>query len=82
MTFVLNLKTEPWKRTSLLIFVFLQEQHSMFRILSGILTIGNLEFSIDDEGFTQQSFDEEKNKNNLAIIAVCKTKILFFLYFK
>ncbi|CAF4392034.1 unnamed protein product, partial [Rotaria sordida] len=47
------------------------EQHSMFRILSGILTIGNLEFSIDDEGFTRQNFDEEKVKNNLAIIAVC-----------
>ncbi|CAF3676597.1 unnamed protein product [Rotaria sp. Silwood1] len=46
-----------------------KEQHSMFRILSGILTIGNLEFSIDDEGFTQQNFDEEKAKNNLAIIA-------------
>jgi myosin heavy subunit len=45
----------------------------MFRILSGILTIGNLEFSIDDEGFTRQSFDEEKAKNNLSIIAVCKT---------
>ncbi|CAF3797986.1 unnamed protein product [Rotaria sordida] len=46
-----------------------KEQHSMFRILSGILTIGNLEFSIDDEGFTRQNFDEEKVKNNLAIIA-------------
>ncbi|CAF1090703.1 unnamed protein product [Adineta steineri] len=46
-----------------------KEQHSMFRILSGILTIGNLEFSTDDEGFTQQCFDEEKTKNNLAIIA-------------
>ena len=56
----------------------------MFRILSGILTIGNLEFSIDDEGFTQQSFDEEKTKNNLAIIAVCKTIIckLFVLIFQ
>lgn len=42
----------------------------MFRILSGILTIGNLEFSTDDEGFTQQNFDGEKTKNNLAIIAV------------
>ncbi|CAF4150056.1 unnamed protein product, partial [Rotaria sp. Silwood2] len=46
-----------------------KEQHSMFRILSGILTIGNLEFSIDDEGFTRQSFNEEKTKNNLSIIA-------------
>ncbi|CAF1195399.1 unnamed protein product [Adineta ricciae] len=46
-----------------------KEQHSMFRILSGILTIGNLEFSTDDEGFTRQNFDEEKTKNNLAIIA-------------
>ncbi len=53
----------------------------MFRILSGILTIGNLEFSIDDEGFTQQSFDEENNKNNLAIIAVCKTLILKLFLF-
>jgi len=53
----------------------------MFRILSGILTIGNLEFSIDDEGFTQQSFDEEKNKNNLAIIDVCKTLILKLFLF-
>lgn len=43
----------------------------MFRILSGILTIGNLEFSTDDEGFTRQKFDEEKSKNNLSIIAVC-----------
>jgi myosin heavy subunit len=48
----------------------------MFRILSGILTIGNVEFSIDDEGFTCQSFDEEKIKNNLSIIAVCKLRIL------
>jgi myosin heavy subunit len=46
----------------------------MFRILSGILTIGNLEFSIDDEGFTRQNFDEEKIKTNLSIIAVCKVK--------
>ncbi|CAF1014750.1 unnamed protein product [Adineta ricciae] len=46
-----------------------KEQHSMFRILSGILTIGNLEFSTDDEGFTRQNFDEEKTKNNLVIIA-------------
>ncbi len=42
----------------------------MFRILSGILTIGNLEFSIDDEGFTCQNFEEEKIQNNLLIIAV------------
>ena len=42
----------------------------MFRILSGILTIGNLEFSTDDEGFTRQNCDEEKSKNNLSIIAV------------
>jgi hypothetical protein len=55
-------------------FDLLQEQHSMFRILSGILTIGNLEFSSDDEGFTRQNFDEEKIKNNLAIIAVCRIK--------
>jgi len=48
----------------------------MFRILSGILTIGNVEFSIDDEGFTRQSFDEEKIKNNLSIIAVCKIRII------
>jgi myosin heavy subunit len=48
----------------------------MFRILSGILTIGNLEFSTDDEGFTRQSFDEEKIKNNLSIIAVCKIRII------
>jgi len=48
----------------------------MFRILSGILTIGNVEFSIDDEGFTRQSFDEEKIKNNLSIISVCKLRIL------
>ena len=47
----------------------------MFRILSGILNIGNLEFSIDDEGFTQQNFDEENAKNNLAIVAVCKLLI-------
>lgn len=47
----------------------------MFRILSGILTIGNLEFSIDEEGFTRQSFDEEKIKMNLSIIAVCKITI-------
>ncbi|CAF3529258.1 unnamed protein product [Rotaria socialis] len=46
-----------------------KEQHSMFRILSGILTIGNLEFSIDDEGFTQQTSDEEKAKKNLSIIS-------------
>jgi myosin heavy subunit len=44
----------------------------MFRVLSGILTIGNLEFSIDEEGFTCQNFDEEKTKNNLSIVAVCK----------
>lgn len=43
----------------------------MFRILSGILTIGNLEFSIDEEGFTCQNFNEEKIQNNLSIIAVC-----------
>jgi len=48
----------------------------MFRILSGILTIGNVEFSIDDEGFTRQNFDEEKIKNNLSIISVCKLRIL------
>ena len=42
----------------------------MFRILSGILTIGNLEFSTDDEGFTQQTTDEEKSRHNLNIIAV------------
>ncbi len=57
-----------------MILSFIQEQHSMFRILSGILTIGNLEFSIDDEGFTRQNFDEEKIKTNLSIIAVCKLK--------
>lgn len=45
----------------------------MFRILSGILTIGNLEFVTDDEGFTRQNFDEENSKKNLSIIAV-KTK--------
>ena len=49
----------------------------MFRILSGILTIGNLEFSTDDEGFTRQNFDEEKTKNNLAIIAVSQIILLF-----
>lgn len=48
----------------------------MFRILSGILTIGNLEFSIDDEGFTRQNFIEEKIQNNLSIIAVYS--FLFF----
>ena len=42
----------------------------MFRILSGILTIGNLEFSTDDEGFTQQNTDEEKSRHNLNTIAV------------
>ena len=42
----------------------------MFRILSGILTIGNLEFATDDEGFTRQNFDEEKARNQLAVIAV------------
>ncbi len=52
----------------------------MFRILSGILTIGNLEFSIDDEGFTRQNFDEEKAKNNLAIVAVCQTLIPNVIY--
>lgn len=51
---------------------FIQEQHSMFRILSGILTIGNLEFSIDEEGFTRQNFDEEKIRQDLSIIAVRK----------
>lgn len=44
----------------------------MFRILSGILTIGNLEFLIDEEGFTRQNLDEEKTRQNLAIIAVRK----------
>lgn len=43
----------------------------MFRILSGILTIGNIEFSSDDEGFTRQNFDEDKAKNNLMIVSVC-----------
>lgn len=46
-----------------------KEQHSMFRILSGILTLGNVQFSIDDEGFTRQNFDEENIRNNLSIIA-------------
>lgn len=46
----------------------------MFRILSGILTIGNLEFATDDEGFTRQSFDEEKSRGNLSIIAVKQQK--------
>ena len=45
----------------------------MFRILSGILTIGNLEFLIDEEGFTRQNFDEEKTRHNLVIIAVSTT---------
>lgn len=44
----------------------------MFRILSGILTIGNLEFLIDEEGFTRQNFDEEKTRHNLAIVAVSR----------
>lgn len=46
-----------------------KEQNSMFRILSGILTIGNLEFVTDDEGFTRQNFDEENSRKNLSIIA-------------
>lgn len=45
----------------------------MFRILSGILTIGNIEFLIDEEGFTRQNFDEEKTRQNFAIIAVRKS---------
>lgn len=52
----------------------------MFRILSGILTIGNLEFVTDDEGFTRQNFDEENSKKNLSIIAV-KTKEKFVRLF-
>ena len=50
----------------------------MFRILSGILTIGNLEFSTDDEGFTRQNFDEDKSKNNLSIIAVAIHRFILF----
>ncbi len=52
----------------------------MFRILSGILIIGNLEFLIDDEGFTRQSFEEEKIKNNLLIIAVCKKERILRIF--
>ena len=70
-------------RIFFVISVFTQEQHSMFRILSGILTIGNLEFATDDEGFTRQSFNEETSKRNLSIIAVRKNrrKRLIFLVF-
>jgi len=46
----------------------------MFRILSGILTLGNLQFSTDDEGFTRQNFDEENIRNNLSITAVNKNQ--------
>lgn len=52
-----------------------KEQHSMFRILSGILNIGNIEFSIDDEGCTRQDFNGEKAKNNLAIVAVSQNNV-------
>ncbi|CAF0766669.1 unnamed protein product [Didymodactylos carnosus] len=46
-----------------------KEQNSMFCILSGILTLGNIEFSADDEGFSVQTLNEENTKRDLAITA-------------